>query len=148
MENKMFEERIQNIMKYAGPAGVLITNPADLFYLTGESLEGFFLFVDSEQARVFTSVMLEEQIKQAVPFLDAAAGKDPFGTFTAFLKRRKARSLGVQYSKLKAATIERLKKNNIKPVDFGDKIVDIRQVKDAIEIENIRRSCKIAIETF
>jgi Xaa-Pro aminopeptidase len=128
--------------------GLLVTDPADLFYMTGESLDGFFMFLAKGQAHVFTSEMLKEQVKAAVPFLNVVAGKDPFESFLSFLKRGKFNSIGIDHSKLKVSTFERFKKNNIKLLDSKGKIEEIRQVKDNKEIEKIRISCKIASQTY
>lgn len=139
-----YRKRINAVLKNIRTAAHLVTSPADLFYLTGVSLEGFYLLFAKGKVCAFSPLMLKNQLKQFLGGIPVIPVKVLSDSLAEFLKKNRIRTLGVNPGDISHAFFKKLgSKMDLKT---ADPISSCREVKDAEEIRSIRKSCKIVAE--
>ena len=141
----MINKRINSVIKNIRSASYLVTDRADITYLTGIELEGFYILFAKKKVYAVCSGLLENQLKNLLPGITVVSGLKMVDTIAKILRSKRADTLGLSprvshefYIRLKAAS----------KIKFMDPITGLRVIKEKIEIENIKKSCKIAKKVF
>ncbi|MCX5782451.1 MAG: aminopeptidase P family protein [Elusimicrobia bacterium] len=141
-----FKKRIKNVSKNIRNVAYLVTNRADIFYLTGVDLDGFYLLVKGQKIFAFCSLLLKAQLESLLKGIEIISGENLLSLITNFLKKKKIRILGLNPKFISHSLYLELKKNF--KIKLLDPISSLRQIKDREEIEYIKKSCKIALKTL
>ncbi|MFH1258947.1 MAG: Xaa-Pro peptidase family protein [Elusimicrobiota bacterium] len=148
-----YQLRLENLVKNLPKHrldGVVITLPVNLFYFTGVRLDGCALVVTGKDAALFASPMFYDQVVNYGLKLDVYLAKDGVGEeFNRFLTKKKLRSVGLELGKISYAFWEKI--SSLSKIKWGradNLIEELRQIKDAEEIECIRQACRIAQAAF
>ncbi|MHB9155868.1 MAG: M24 family metallopeptidase [Endomicrobiales bacterium] len=121
----------------------LITNTADLFYLTGVNLEGFWLLVTGKTSYIFSHPLLAGQLAFLLPQADIISGDDVFKLFVDFCRKNKIKNLGIDTARVSFSLATRLSKT-LTLKDISAFTSAMRAVKDDLELKRIRASCRLA----
>jgi Xaa-Pro aminopeptidase len=147
------QRTLRRRLRAPGKAGkvdaLLVTDPIDIRYLTGFVGEDSWLLVPIRGGSpiVLSDARFEEQIAREAPGLKMSIRDQPMADELAdVLKRRKSiTTLGVQPAHMTLATrkslVKKLGASRVKPV--ADGLLKQRAVKDAAEIDAIRRAVRL-----
>ncbi|MGE4496678.1 MAG: M24 family metallopeptidase [Deferribacterales bacterium] len=140
-------QRLCGLMKQSGLRNLLLTDPADIFYLTGFTGSTAYLFVSPEKTVFFTDGRYAEQIKSEISRDIKTVIVKAYGTSLCELAKQTGQiavspkcPLSI-YTMLTGCAEEVL-------IDEKDLAGLMRSVKDPEEIELIRRSFTVAAESF
>lgn len=130
---------------------LLVTNFADVSYLTGFEGDDSFLIVTPDHALLISDSRYAEQISREAAWVDTYIRKKGILEETArLLKRLKIRTLGVQAESMTLAQRDGLaaadRKLKLKSVQ--DIVITLRNVKDERELALIERSIAMAEHGF
>lgn len=132
---------------------VLITNPKDIYYLTGADFDGFWLLIHNKKLSVITSSMVKGQVIKHFA-RNAKITVTPLFTegLIEICKKNNIISLGLDAANTSASVFDaiskKLKKNNIKPFKILNITKDLRAVKSKTEIKNIQTACDITSKIY
>ncbi len=138
----------------APPDAILVNNPPNLFYLTGFTGSSAMLVLSPEQEHLLTGGIYFTQIQREVPDIPCTripTGTDPNDTLAQLLHEWGIRTLGVERSNSLSALKglrKSLRKVNIRLVPINGAVESQRRIKDAGEIQRIRKAVGIADATF
>ncbi len=155
----MIKERVKNLWlkiekSKKRPSAFLVTNPKNIFYLTGFTGEGI-LFSTPEQNYLITDSRYTEQANREISdcrIITQDMKQDDAQTksLCRLINDLKIDNLGFESEALQVNLY--LKYQNIKPKiklqPFQNIIEEMRIVKDADEIEMLEKSAKIATHSF
>ncbi|MGA2089864.1 MAG: aminopeptidase P family protein [Endomicrobiales bacterium] len=131
--------------KYAAP--FLVTHPADIFYLTGLNLEGFWLMIAGTTRTVFAPELLAGQVRERLPYATIIAGNSMVESLVKYCRENRIKKVGIDFSKISYSSA-RLIEKNVVIENSAHCIADQRIIKSSAEREHISRACTIAIRTF
>ncbi len=145
--------RLRKSLKQLGSDGFLVTDETNVTYLTGFTGDSSYLLVTAKQATLLSDSRYTIQIEEECPALDAdvrTARTEMLDRVAAVCKSAKVNSLAIESDSISKHFYDQLssKLSNIDLVDSQQVIVDLRAIKDAGEIELIRRSILIAEKSF
>ena len=133
---------------------LLVSCFADVSYLTGFEGDDSFLIVTPERMVLISDFRYEEQIANEAPWVELVLrSKGMAGEVAKVIGKLRLRTVGVQAESmtlLQRATLLGEIKNpkKTKLVDISNIIVDLRHVKDAVEIDILQRAMDIAEGAF
>ena len=145
--------KINKIFKKYPNEFILITNPKDIFYLTGAPFDGFWLLLAKKKIFAITVQMVKGQIESYFKnkinvFVDTSFIK----ALVAILKQYKCNKLLIDNTELTVSTftlIEKiLKESNISVAQVNSVTNDLRIIKNKEEIKNIQTACKLVSKIF
>ncbi|HCJ66567.1 MAG TPA: Xaa-Pro dipeptidase [Elusimicrobia bacterium] len=145
--------------------GILITDKSDLFYLTGFRQDGYWGLLAKEKFFLFLLPLLygqgvnhfgslrscmqgrgSHQAEEKLVFLQ---GKDLFSLFSGIVQEEKLEAVFFDPEKISLSKVEKLKKTaRIKFNSCKDLVTDLREIKDANEINLIRKSCQLVLKGY
>jgi Xaa-Pro aminopeptidase len=139
---------IQTIRK-AGISALLVTNPKNVTYLTGFSGEDSYLMIAPNSLRLFSDSRFETQIQSECPTIPAEIRTSRM-TMLEFLARElpkdKLSNIGIESTSMTVAMhdalVEKLVSTHLVPQ--SGLVEELRQVKDADEIEELRLAVRQA----
>jgi len=148
-------KNLQNFIAKQHLGAIIITNPANIFYLTGVNIfdfqRGAFLLVFQKNWRLISSVFYQNRIEGFVPKNNRAyfpRGGSIAETAAKELARQK--TIGFEKNDISYAWFEIFKKSlrgkKIIPVPFATE--QFRQIKDEEEIRLIKKAARITDKTF
>ncbi len=149
-KSKVYSHRIKKLQKALPSEGVdafFVTNPVDLFYLTGMHMSLGHLYVQKTNARLFVDGRYFQAAK-----VQSAIAADSLGieNEVAFLKGVK--TLAFDGSTMTYAATQKLqkmaRKAKIKIASKPDTLQRLRMIKDAGEITKMRRSAKFGYGAY
>ncbi|MBN1622651.1 MAG: aminopeptidase P family protein [Endomicrobiales bacterium] len=141
----MFQKRIRKVISKMKAPAYLVTSQADLFYLTGISLEGYWLLITKKGVFGFTNPMLKDQLKSLLPGPYVFSDEKIIELLIKYCKKNKIKTLGINTEHINQRIADKFKKA-LKIQEENDLIADIRIIKSNDEIEKIGESCKIALK--
>jgi len=128
----------------------LITNPYNIFYLTGSWAQGAVLISPSEQL-FFTSPLFSEQTEKNLSDFKIVISRDNFiEPVTKMFKKLDNKKVGFENSYISLNRYEKLKDLN-KEVNFiplKNIIEDLRVLKDEKEISRIKKAHSVTLRCF
>ena len=130
-----------------------ITNPINVTYLTGFSGDSSYVILTRDKSLIISDMRYGAQIKEECPGLDAfirgpalPLSEATIGQLTKFGPR----NIGYESGHLTVADFQTfadgIKTGNWKP--SSDRVEKLRQIKDDVEIAQIREAIKIAEKAF
>jgi len=123
---------------------LLVTNPTNVFYLVGFQSSNTVLLVDGERVQLFTDFRYLEAAR-------AVEGVEVVQTQRAILgdlAGRLSGPVGVEAATLSYAQVETLRGGAVEVVPHVGLVERLRAVKDASELEAIRRACRITDRVY
>lgn len=123
---------------------LLVSDPANVRYLTGLSSSNAALLVDEERVQLFTDFRYAESARtvEGAEFIDAK--RDLFQTLSELLSG----PIGFEASSLSFERYSRLHAGGVEPVPRYGLVEELRAVKDDEELDAIRRAADIANIAF
>jgi len=123
---------------------LLVSDPANIRYLSGLESSNAALLVDPERVQVFTDFRYAESARaiEGAEFVEAK--RDLYQTLSELLSGR----IGFEGSSLTYERYARLHAGGIEPVARYGLIEELRVVKDEDELDSIRRAAQIADIAF
>jgi Xaa-Pro aminopeptidase len=152
----VFESRRERLWQTAVREGLdvlLITSPINVTYLTGFSGDSSYLLLAKTKTLLVSDGRFSVQIKEECPDLEGfirGPAQALADVTIAQLVQLAPRTIGFESGHLSVAEFETLR-DGVKTADWkpqGDRVENLRQVKDENEIAQIRRSIKIAEKAF
>jgi Xaa-Pro aminopeptidase len=123
---------------------LLVTNPTNLFYLTGFKTSNGALLIEPERVRLFSDFRYAEAAR-------AVEGVEFEETKRALLKdlaERLSGRIGFEADFVSYAGYETLRAGSIEPVPRRGVVEGLRAVKDEGELASIKRACEIADRVY
>jgi Xaa-Pro aminopeptidase len=151
-----FARRRQNLareLKGEAIDALLVTNPVNVTYLTGFTGDSSYVVIGKKRSIIVSDQRYTEQIGEECPGLDAAI-RPPAKTLakatSEVLTRLGLRSVGVEAGHLTLADQETLSEAapSVSWKPGRDRVENLRVIKDASEIEEIRQAIAIAERAF
>ena len=148
-------KKLQQAIKSEGLDGIIITNPANIYYLSGvndpNSEKGFLLAVSTDDWRMITSRFYQARMNK---FMDsgrliyAERGESLSAKAANFFGKKK--NLGFEKEDVSYARYERFKKNlrGNKLVPIANLVSQFRVIKTAQEMALIKKASAITDKTF
>lgn len=132
---------------------ILITNPANVSYLTGFSGEDSYLIVTPQHYIILSDQRFTTQLEEECPDLEykiRGPGKKMLSSVAEVVSSLKARTIGFEASSMTVslhdALVGALPKSEL--VATTGWVEQLRMVKDREEIKQTRRACEIARRSF
>ncbi len=127
---------------------VLITNPKDIYYLTGANFDGFWLLTHKKNVFAVTSEMVKNQAEEYFGKKIAvfASSSSLSSSIIEICKKNKIKEVNADSNIMKPvfdAVFENLKKNGITLKTVPQITKYLRSVKARDEIKNIKKACNI-----
>jgi Xaa-Pro aminopeptidase len=123
---------------------LLVTNPTNVVYLVGFQSSNTVLLVDGERVQLFTDFRYLEAAR-AVEGVEVVQTKR---AILADLAGRLSGAVGVEAATLSYAQVETLRGGGIEVVPRAGLVERLRAVKDASELDAIRRACRITDRVY
>ena len=145
--------RIRRLLKKNGWDALLVTNEINVGYLTGFTGDSTFLLITDQQDIMVSDSRYTTQIEEECGDIEKVIHNS--GTTTAkllvkTLKKLKTNSLALETHHVTKAVFDQLDHalEGIELVPSGPKVEELREIKDAGELKEIRRSIDLAERTF
>jgi Xaa-Pro aminopeptidase len=141
-------QRLQKLVRKQGLDGLLVTSPADWYYLTGFTGEAGVLIIDRTGAALVTDGRFTVQAEQELRGASVVEQKDGlYRTCGERLKRLKRKKVGFEPNHLTVAQSQSLKTAAGKAIRFEGAvglIQALRVRKDAVELAQMRKAAILA----
>lgn len=148
-------KRFQLVLKNLKDDAILISNPTDIFYLTGfngfskEEKEAYVLLT-KKCGFIFTDGRYSEVVKNEMPYLKLIE-INPLNNFEmGFSKTCKSlglKNISVNLNDLNLREYKKIKRH-VKLVDDQNLIGKLRETKDELEIKNLKTACALGDKVF
>src|SRR3989339_2105337 len=144
----MYSSRIGRVVSRLKTPAYLVTFSADIHYLAGIPLEGFWLLLTREGAVAFASPLLAGHLRCVLDGIKVIEASNILKAFERFCKINNVKEIGFNPQKLSFALAGKLAaKVTMRPVE-PDPVEAERIIKDTGEIEKIRKSCRLAVRAY
>lgn len=155
--NKKRIENLQKALKDHEIEALLVTSSYNIAYLTGiyafsnEEREAR-IFVTKDQSYLFTDARYVGMIK-TVPYLtiqEISAKKSFIELLKGIIEKFQIRLIGFEEENISFREVADLEEkiNNVDMIPTSDIIEKIREIKDKLEIENIKKACLLTDKAF
>ena len=148
-------QKIQEILKQKNSDGMFVTNPKNIFYLTGfigisPTERESSLLITHDRALLFLPAMYEERAISQTHDIELIVDHERYGLLTSFTKYIQEKNcIFVEANNLTVAEFEKIKSKTsakIQPENFL--IESLRVQKENQEIEFLKHACEITDQTF
>ena len=143
--------KLREILEQKRMGGFLISNPSNLFYLSGFRPEGSLALVTQSKARIFVPELLYEQAKQLVGNFEVIAFRDKLlEKVGKFLAGEKIRRLGIEAGVVSIKRYGEMERvfERVKLVPLDGLVEEMRMVKTEEEVGLIIKSARICVAAF
>jgi Xaa-Pro aminopeptidase len=138
--------RAADLLEKKGLGGYFFSGPADLYYLTGFSSEGFHGLVTGAGTWIYSSALLAQQIRESTSGVTVVVGKKLGPALREMRTRLRIKKIGFDPEQTLYGMGRRLvEKAGLTP--SPNPLSELRAVKDAGELELLRRAGRITAET-
>lgn len=134
-----------------GIAGLLVTNPIDVGYLTGFHGGDSYLFVGAGRPIIISDFRYQEELTALASIAEIVIRSGPITEATAkVIMDRGVQRVGVQAEHMTLGVRQgiSLKAKGVKLIETTGLIAQVRQIKDDDEVASIRRAVKIQQEAM
>ncbi|MEC9093383.1 MAG: Xaa-Pro peptidase family protein [Planctomycetota bacterium] len=150
---KARREKIRRQAKQKGWKAFLVTDETNVSYLTGFTGDSSFLLITPENDLLISDSRYTTQIEEECGTIDKVirtSGATTISLLVATLKKIKVSNVAVESHKLTKLTYDQIQKEltGIELVDTNGVVENLRSIKDASEIKEIRKSIDLAERTF
>ena len=147
------ENKIQKLIEKYGVKNFLFTNKTETFYLTGASFDGFWILVLNGDIHIICSKMIENQAANFFGGKYKITAGSPFSKIIVETCKTAAIKEIIVDTKYTSASDflsleSKLKPENITCTAKTGILDDLRIVKSASEIDNLKQSCRIVSEVY
>lgn len=148
-------QKIQEHLKQKNCEGIFVTNPKNIFYLTGfigisPTERESSLLITQERALLFIPAMYEERALSQTHDIELVVDHERHGLLTAFTKYIQEKNrIMVEANNLTLAEFEKIKSltsAKLQPENFF--VENLRIQKENEEIEFLKCACEITDQTF
>lgn len=140
----MYKKRIEKVADSLLCPAYIVNNIADLFYLTGMPIDGYWLLITARDIVAFAPPLLAGHLSSVLKNIRIIESENMVDALTSFLICKKIKTIGIYPHKLSYSLGEKLaSKLKIEKLKF-DPVGAQRIIKDETEIKLIKKSCKIA----
>lgn len=141
-------KRVKKMQKQLAQYGVdalIIQHPRDLYYLTGLELSAGTLVCSKEDAMLFVDGRYEETCKKlcSVPSQRIAEG-----AVHAYIKKKKCQTVGFDADTTSFSAYQTLGQKGVSLVALSKPVERVRAIKDAGEIQALKRAAKLCQAGF
>jgi Xaa-Pro aminopeptidase len=144
--------QLQKLIRRQRLDALLLTHPADWYYLTGFTGEAGVLVVDAKSVTLVTDGRFTVQAAEESPWVTTILQKDGlYRTAGELLSERKRKRVGFDPQRLTVGQLDVLKRAAGRPVGFdktGGLLQGLRAVKDASELAQMRKAAILADEVM
>ncbi len=144
--------KLRNSLCEIGADAVLVTDPDNVFYLSGFTGYGDgYLFITSDKAYLITDSRYEIQAAEEAPLYEIRLMRVPDSQeFLSLVKSENVKALAFENNYVSYSFWKLLneKYDFCKLVNLDDVIINHRMIKDDNEIEVIKKACEIAGNAF
>jgi Xaa-Pro aminopeptidase len=123
---------------------LLVTNPVNVVYLVGFHSSNCALLVERDRVRLYTDFRYLQAARAVEQAETVQTKRNVLGELADTLTGR----VGIEANAVSYANYEVLKKGTFEPVATYGVIEQLRAVKDADELEALRRACAITDRVF
>jgi len=145
-------KRLRQALQRAGAGALLETHLPNIYYLCGFSGDSGALLVDPASATLFTDGRFTIQAKEETHGIRMHIHKGPLlEAVGAYLRGRKRLRVAISPSRLTLGGWKTLRKaagGNLKWVAVDDVVENLRAVKDATEIDQIRQAARLGSQVM
>lgn len=132
---------------------ILITNPKDIYYLTGADFDGFWLLLYNKKIFAITSNMVKGQVlKHFNKRLEIVVANLFSDGIIEICKKNNIKELAIDTLNILDLTFDviskNLKKNNIKVFKILQITKELRSIKSKEELKNIKIACDIVSKVY
>ena len=132
---------------------LLISNPANVTYLTGfREADGYLLITASEEIIYFTNFLYQEEAKKIASWKIVPSNSNIFGQIASVIKKLRITKVGFEAKHLPFLEYKKIKELLLREaadfVETLDLVEGIRAIKKVDEISLIRKSIEISQEAF
>jgi Xaa-Pro aminopeptidase len=153
MQHTIRRDRLRKLLKKAAAESLLVTNFANVTYLTGFTGDDSFLLITAADEILITDPRYTEQVQAECPGLDLSVRK-PGVTMTEVVaktcRRAKVRMLGIEGDSITVSQrdqiAEKLPKTEIKKTT--GLVERLRAIKDREEVTEIREAIRFAEDAY
>jgi Xaa-Pro aminopeptidase len=141
--------RLRARLQVAGASGLLVTHPANVYYLTGFSGDAGALLVRKSSAYLFTDGRFRIQARDEVRVarVEIVQGSPSVAAATALAGRRNPLACAYEVDRLTVAQLSALRKHSgasVRWLGLAGAVEDLRVEKDAAEIQAMRDAAALA----
>ncbi len=140
--------QLQKLIRRQHLDALLVTHPADWYYLTGFTGEAGVLVVDAKGMTLVTDGRFTVQAAQESPWVTTVLQKDGlYRTAGELLAQRKRKQVGFDPQQLMVGQLNALKNAAARPVRFEKSpglVQGLRAMKDASELAQMRKAANLA----
>lgn len=146
-------EKLINLTELYRNKAILVTNPKDIYYLTGADFDGFWLLAYNNKFFVITSNMVRGQVLRYFNKSVKITATNMFSdSLIEICKKNNIKEIAIDVLSTLTSTFDviskKLKKNNIKTFKISNITKDLRSVKSKTEIKNIKTACSIVSKVY
>ena len=140
--------RVKKKIKEEELDGVMITEPHNVFYLTGSGVEGQGLVTQGENFLILSPLFAEEA-KMELKGWEIVVHAGELDEILEIIWRKRGRKLGFEASHLSYEEHERLSRiKNIELIPCWGWVEELRMIKDESELARMEESAKVAHSAF
>ena len=146
-------DKLRKLVKAAQVEALLVTDPTNVTYLTGFTGDDSYLLVRPQGQVFMTDPRYTQQVDEECPGLDVEVrmpGTKMHETVAKVLKASKVSKLGIEAGAMTVAFREKLN-DELKQVEIASTnglVEELREIKDAEEVDEIREAIRIAERAF
>lgn len=128
----------------------LVTGWADLFYLSGCDLDGYWMLASGDGIEVITPRLLCGQLRDLMRDCRVFSGRDMAAVLADRARKHGFRSVGLDSAAVSIDLADKLRKElpGVTWKRLPDFIRKIRRIKSEEEITAVRESCDLAVRVF
>ena len=147
-------QKLRKLVKQADAQGMLVTDVINIRYLTGFTGSSGYLLVTPREAILFSDSRYSQQIEEECPGLDyeiRTAKQNQLSWIAKRIAKLKLTELAVEAHKLVKMTFDKLAaalSSTTTLVETEGLVEQLRMIKDAHELQIIRKAVRIAERSF
>ncbi len=139
-------DRIKKLRQKMGVGSLIVTNQTNIRYLSGYRGDNGVLFLTEKEAVLITDFRYKESSKREVKNVEILiTDKDIYEELVELPLFKKQKEIGFEKESIPYGIYERIKEKSQKKklIPRVNLIEEMRMVKDADEVENIKKACGI-----
>jgi len=146
-------DRLRRLVKTAEADAILVTDFANVTYLTGFTGDDSFLLLTAKDEVVLSDSRYTQQLGEECPEIDLVirpTGTELIDTVVKAIKAAKIRRLAIEGGSMTVAFCTELteKLENVEVLSTTNLVEQLREIKDKEEVAEIREAIRIAEQAF
>ena len=126
---------------------VLVTGQADLAYLTGVRLEGYWMVMSSAGATILAPALLADHLRSLLPGIKVISCANQIKGLAEFCRKSRIKELAADPQKLTHSLWTRI--SAVQRMKAADSFLSAtRMIKEPVELEAIKQSCELTVSAM